>query len=207
MLVDESGAMLGKIAHIEAAQEGGPRFNSKMSNEARRSFNNLLLVCGKHDDIIDYRPNVETYTAQTLRRFRKEHEDRFRRAERQLLEQFTDTTQASQPSYPKTLKSLADVTKSDGLAETQEEIDGICQFIDKLKELPLQQRDFAIKLAERMRRQNTDKLLVEDVMGAFQIGSTKLKDCMRVLEAHNLGWINEGHNYREYFVEFAGRHP
>ncbi len=60
-LVDETGAMLGKIAHIHAAEKGGSRFCSKMTNEQRRAFDNLMLVCGKHHDIIDYPENAETY--------------------------------------------------------------------------------------------------------------------------------------------------
>ena len=37
------------------------------------------------------------------------------------------------------------------------------------------------------------------------IGTTKLTNPMRVLERHGLGCINEGHNYREYFVELFDR--
>lgn len=206
-LVDETGAMLGKIAHIHAAEKGGARFRKDMTNEQRRAFENLTLVCGKHHDIIDYPENVVSYKPEMLRKYKAEHEGRFRRAERQLIEQVTDTTQATQPTYPKTMKRIGEVLGASEMIDHDEEIEGIRSFIDRLKELPLEQRDFAIKVATRMRRQNAEKLLVEDVTGAFQIGSTKLKNHMRVLDHHGLGGINEGHNYREYFVELWDRNP
>lgn len=206
-LVDETGAMLGKIAHIHAAEKGGVRFNEKMTNEQRRAFDNLMLVCGKHHDIIDYPENVEIYRPEVLRNCKAEHEGRFRRAERQLIEQVTDTTQATQPTYPRTMRRIGEVLGVSEMVDHDEEIEGIGSFIDRLKELPLEQRDFAVKLAIRMRRQDAEKLLVEDVTGAFQIGNTKLQNHMRVLDHHGLGGINEGHNYREYFVELWDRKP
>lgn len=206
-LVDETGAMLGKIAHIHAAEKGGPRFDENMDNEARRHFDNLMLVCGKHHDIIDYPENIETYKPEVLRKYKAEHEGRFRRAERQLIEQVADTTQATQPSYPKTMRRIGEVLGVSEMVEHEEEIEGIRSFIDRLKELPLEQRGFAIKVATRMRRQNAEKLLVEDVKGAFQIGDRKLQHHMRLLEHHGLGSINEGHNFREYFVELWDREP
>lgn len=206
-LVDETGAMLGKIAHIYAAEKGGARFRADMTNEQRRSFDNLMLVCGKHHDIIDYPDNVQTYTAEVLRKVKAEHEGRFRRAERQLIEQVTDTTQATQPTYPRTMKRLGEVLGVSEMIDHHEEIEGIRSFIDTLRVLPLEQRAFAIELAKRMRRLDAEKLLVEDVTGAFQIGKTKLQSHMRVLEHHGLGGINEGHNFREFFVELSDREP
>lgn len=60
-LVHETGAMLGKIAHIHGAEKGAARFEESMSNEQRRAFGNLLLVCGGCHDIIDYKGNVDAY--------------------------------------------------------------------------------------------------------------------------------------------------
>lgn len=206
-LVDHSGAMLGKIAHIHAAEKGGPRFNADMTNDQRRAFENLLLVCGKHHDIIDYQPNVKTYTAEELRKYKAEHEGRFKRAERHLLEQVNDTTQATQPTYPKTLAKLGTVTNDQQVIDHDDDVSGVRAFIEKLKELPLAQREFAVQLATRMMRNGVERLLFEDVKGAFQIGVTKIKEHMRVLEHHGLGGINEGHNHNEYFLELWERKP
>lgn len=74
----------GQDRHIYAAEKGGPRFNSKMSNEDRRSFD------------------------RGVRRYRLD-----------------------------------------------EEVEGLATFIDRLKELPLEERAFAIKLTERMRHETS----------------------------------------------------
>ncbi|MCQ9148089.1 hypothetical protein [Ochrobactrum sp. BTU2] len=206
-LVDTSGSMLGKIAHICAAEKGGPRFDAKMSNEDRRAFDNLLLVCGKHHDIIDHMPNVKTYTVDVLRKYKADHEGRFKRAERQLIAQVTDTTQAMLPTYPKTLKRYGEVFDVTDSMNLDEEVEGLADFIDKLKELPLDERAFAIKLAERMRRREVNDLPAEDVAGAFSLGKTKLRQRMNLLEHHGLGDITEGHGYQQYVVRLWDRDP
>jgi hypothetical protein len=206
-LVDASGAMLGKVAHICAAEKGGPRFDVDMSNEDRRAFENLLLVCGKHHDIIDHQPNVTTYTVEVLRKYKADHEDRFKRAELQLIAQITDTTQARLPTYPETLKRFGEVFDVTDSMNLDEEVAGLTTFIDRLKELPLEERAFAIKLAERMRRRDVDDLPAEDVVGAFNLGKTRLRQHMTLLEHHLLGDITEGHGYQQYIVRLWDRDP
>lgn len=206
-LVDASGAMLGKIAHICAAEKGGPRFDPMMTNEERRAFANLLLVCGKHHDIIDHRPNVKIYSSDVLRKYKADHEDRFRRAEHQLVEQVTDSTQAALPTYPRTLKRFGEVFDVTCSMNIIEEVAGLAKFIDRLKELPLAQREFAIKLAERMKRQGSDNLPADDVVGAFNLNEKKLKQHMELLEHHGLGDITEGFGCQKYIVRLWDRDP
>src|SRR5215467_6570552 len=148
-LVDVSGTMLGKIAHICAAEKGGARYDPKMTDEQRRDISNLFIVCGKHHDIIDDKINEKDYSADLLRKYKTTHEGRFKKAERQLLKQFVDTTQIAQPTYPKHLRALATALGVNYLADNKEEIRGVRNFIDSLKELPLRERDFALGLAER----------------------------------------------------------
>jgi hypothetical protein len=190
-LVDVSGTMLGKIAHICAAEKGGARYDPEMTEEQRRDISNLFIVCGKHHDIIDDKNNEKMYPADLLRRYKTTHEGRFKKAERQLLKQFVDTTQIAQPTYPKHLRALAKALDVKELADHREEIRGVGHFIDSLKELPLAEREFALKLAERMRRRRKDSLPVEDVMGAFRLSASALNRHMGVLEDHQLGSIDE----------------
>lgn len=199
-LVHKSGTMLGKIAHICAAEKGGARFDPKMTDEERRSFDNLFIVCGKHHDIIDDKNNLKDYPTATLKKHKQTHENRFKQAERQLIQQFTDTTQITQPTYPKNLRALANALNVEGIADHPDEIKGTRHFISSLKELPLAQREFAIKLALRMHRNKSDELLVEEVEEVFNISSTNLKRHMRLLEKWRLGGIDEGNNYQEWFV-------
>jgi hypothetical protein len=56
-----------------------------------------------------------------------DHENRFKRAERQLIEQFVDTTQSSQPISPTNLKGLAKALGVDKFADHPTEISGILE--------------------------------------------------------------------------------
>lgn len=205
-LIDPSGTLLGKVAHIHAAEAGGPRFDPSMTNEQRRSFVNLMIVCGRHHDVIDDKANEADFSAARLKKIKADHEAWFRRAERQLLEQFVDTTQATQPTYPNNLRALAAVLNDDVMADHEDDIKGVRRFIDRLKEVPLPHRQFALKLAERMRRTKKDKLLVEDVTGAFGISARKLNDMMEVLREHRLGDVDEDYPGR-YVVSLYDRTP
>ena len=206
-LVDKSGTLLGKIAHICAAKKGGARFDKNMTKKQRRAFENLFIVCGPHHDIIDDVNNKDDYPANLLRKIKAVHEGRFKMAERQLIEQFADTTQATKPIYPKNLGRLALVVGTGTWADLGDEIKGVIDFIDKLKNLPLVERAFAQKLAERMHLRKVDQLPVEDVTGAFQIGDTALKRHMSALEHHKLGSIDETNEYEQYVVELWDREP
>jgi hypothetical protein len=45
VIISSKGNVVGQVCHISAADEGGPRFDPAQSNEQRRAFDNLLLMC------------------------------------------------------------------------------------------------------------------------------------------------------------------
>lgn len=55
-------------AHIEAAEENGPRWNSALDDEARRDPDNLLWLCVKHHKTIDRNP--KKYTVKVLKEWK-----------------------------------------------------------------------------------------------------------------------------------------
>jgi hypothetical protein len=71
-IVAGSGSVLGNICHIRARSRGGPRYDSKQSNEERNAFSNLILLCGTHHDIIDNEP--ELYTVDVLVEMKSQQE-------------------------------------------------------------------------------------------------------------------------------------
>ncbi|QQR55448.1 hypothetical protein IPG41_02740 [Candidatus Peregrinibacteria bacterium] len=73
-LVKEDGTIFGQICHIEAALEGGERYNSKQTPDQRRSFENLILLCANHHIETD---NVEVWPVERLKKMKKDHEDKF----------------------------------------------------------------------------------------------------------------------------------
>ena len=72
---EQSGEqVMGEICHIHARQPSGPRWHSDITREKRNSLDNLVLLCPTHHTLIDKQP--ETYTAETLRRWKYDHEKR-----------------------------------------------------------------------------------------------------------------------------------
>ncbi|MBN2526975.1 MAG: hypothetical protein JXR76_11330 [Deltaproteobacteria bacterium] len=63
---------IGVAAHITAAAPGGPRYDSIISSEERSSERNGIWLCQNHAKHVD--DNEKEYTADTLRRWKTQHE-------------------------------------------------------------------------------------------------------------------------------------
>lgn len=71
-LVEGSGTVTGEVAHIKAANEKGPRYDSTQSDNERHSYDNLILLCGRHHTIVD--SEHEAYPVKFLQSFKKNFE-------------------------------------------------------------------------------------------------------------------------------------
>jgi tetratricopeptide (TPR) repeat protein len=69
-----SGKVTGHICHIKARSPGGPRYDPEQSDEERHGFDNLVLMCPAHHDVID--ADAEIYTVERLWEIKREHEER-----------------------------------------------------------------------------------------------------------------------------------
>jgi hypothetical protein len=186
-LVDDGGTMLGKVAHIHAAGRKGPRFDDNMGNEARRAFDNLLVLCGECHDIVDDKAREIEFPADILRSWKAAHEARFQRAERELINRYRDATRDAIPTYPVTLYALATALGEPALQDEEDSITGIRQFVDRLHGLPLGTRAFAMEVAGRMRRLDKEMLSVTDVKKALSLEDHELKEVLYLLDEHHLG--------------------
>ena len=69
----ESDILLSQICHIEAAEAGGERYNPDQTDDQRRNFDNLILLCANHhlktNDVI-------VYTVSALKKMKRDHEDK-----------------------------------------------------------------------------------------------------------------------------------
>lgn len=68
----DKAVTLGEMAHIEAHSNKGPRANPNLSPEKRDSYENLILLCAHHHNLIDGQPN--SYTSNELRQWKINHE-------------------------------------------------------------------------------------------------------------------------------------
>jgi hypothetical protein len=73
-------ANIGKAAHICAAAPGGSRYDSPMTPEERAGLDNAIWLCSDHATLIDQ--DKVTYTADSLRKMKREHEAACARAVR-----------------------------------------------------------------------------------------------------------------------------
>lgn len=72
-LVDApSGKVTGRICHIKASSSGGPRYDATQTAEERHGFDNLVLMCPVHHDVID--ADEEAYSVERLRKIKNENE-------------------------------------------------------------------------------------------------------------------------------------
>jgi len=74
-LIAEDGiSIISKICHIAAASKEGPRFDVNMTDDERRGFDNLILLCDEHHVIIDNKENESVYPTALLKKWKNDHE-------------------------------------------------------------------------------------------------------------------------------------
>ena len=73
-LINEHNQLIGQVCHIEAAERGGERFNPLQTDEDRRVYSNLFLLCYAHHVETN---DINTYTVQSLREMKAAHERAF----------------------------------------------------------------------------------------------------------------------------------
>ncbi len=77
MLIAKDGeTIISKICHIEAASAGWARHNPKMTDDERRHFDNLILLCDECHSIIDNKTNEQKYPVSLLKQWKKDHESK-----------------------------------------------------------------------------------------------------------------------------------
>ena len=79
-LKDEGGTNIGKECHISSHRPNHPsksfsRYDPSLTEDVERDrrYDNAILLCGKHHDVIDNPKNTE-YTIEKLRQMKAEHE-------------------------------------------------------------------------------------------------------------------------------------
>jgi hypothetical protein len=74
VMINRDGVFVGQICHIEAAEEGGERFNPDMTDNERAAFPNLMLMCYPHHVTTN---DVDMYRVPKLQAMKAEHEAKF----------------------------------------------------------------------------------------------------------------------------------
>jgi hypothetical protein len=72
LMFNDQGNFVGQICHIEAASPGGERFNPNMTNESRRAYDNLMLMCYEHHIETN---KVQIYPVRKMKEIKSLHEE------------------------------------------------------------------------------------------------------------------------------------
>lgn len=70
---EDREVVVGEIAHIVAQSKGGPRAEISVPGGNIDGFDNLILLCHEHHELVDQQPN--TYPVEKLRQFKLDHEE------------------------------------------------------------------------------------------------------------------------------------
>ena len=117
-LVTSRNLFVGQICHIEAANPGGQRFNPNSTDEERRSFANLLLLCYRHHKETD---DVAVFEANALRAIKLRHESQHGQKPFKVNEAFLQRLESEMQSY------------WNGIATANDELHLIPEFAVKLR--------------------------------------------------------------------------
>ena len=199
-MMNANGVFVGQLCHIEAAEEGGERFNVAMTNEQRRATSNLMLMCYEHHQETN---DVDRFTVEILSEYKKDHENRFSRPDRAILESLVDWTRLEEPTEARNLKRMREVL---GWKLTDEDLQGtagiVNAFIAKFRVVPVDVRRFVGAVAMRMYRVREtsavesgllsgEKILASDLRGAFGLSDAAIAQRANEIEAYGLGSIAE----------------
>jgi hypothetical protein len=68
----DGDTVTGKVCHIKGRKDGSARYDEYQPDEERHGFENLILMCGRHHDVID--DDEESYSVERLHRMKADHE-------------------------------------------------------------------------------------------------------------------------------------
>ncbi len=199
LMLNIEGVFVGQLCHIEAAEEGGERFNAQMTNEDRRAAANLMLMCYEHHTVTN---NVEDYPVERLRQMKRDHENRFSHPDRAILsglKDYTKTFEATKPANLKRLRRLLDWPDLND-EEVSEYVRKVNEYIDKFSRVPLELRNLVGQVAMRIDRMRDlpvvsesihgcPRIRVSDITGAFRMTDDTLFHLATQLESYKIGYV------------------
>ena len=140
VLVNENGIFVGEVCHIEAALPGGERFNPNMTNEERRSYDNLMLMCHYHHVMTD---DVNKYPVEKMKQIKRDHESKYSGIIGQMKKSVVDYGISSVVDYCHNCKRMSNVLGF-GLTDEENYESAIVlnRLLEKLRDLPIGTRGF-----------------------------------------------------------------
>ncbi|MGB1561944.1 MAG: hypothetical protein ACPHN2_10620 [Sinimarinibacterium flocculans] len=95
-MVNEKNLFVAQVCHIQAAEPKGERFDPNQSDEQRRSYDNLILLCYPHHVETD---DSKQYSTERLRLMKADHERVFGQKLFQIDERLLHKVSAEMERY------------------------------------------------------------------------------------------------------------
>jgi len=102
-VINQAGQLVAQMCHIEAANQDGERFNPDQTNEQRRAFENLILLCGTHHTVTN---DTDVYTVAKMQEMKSAHEARSFMQPPAMQEHFVDVTSNQSYELPRNFLNL-----------------------------------------------------------------------------------------------------
>lgn len=198
-IVDEDGVFIAQVCHIEAANEGGERFNPNMTNEERRDYSNLLLLCYEHHQVTN---NEEKYTVSDLMEMKDKHENKFKSIIEDMSTSFVgDITKSQSITYPKTLNSMnIELKWRHGEEELETTIEIMSDELNKLTLITPATRSVFLTMLERS---DGNIILLDEIQDLLNLTNKKMAKHLDILIKYKLiEEPEEDYDYRGYISEF-----
>lgn len=186
---------VAQVCHIEAALPKGGRFNEYMTNEERRSFDNLVLLCYPHHVATD---DVDKYTVEVMQAMKRSHEAKFQIGIDRLIQSVGDQTLTNQPVIPSSFDRF--------MAYCDLPLDGeefestrrdITTFVGLLSQLSLPARQTLEIVVRRGIVKSRPQILLslQELQDVTGMGVTELVERVAQLEQRGLGYHERGEHY------------
>lgn len=188
-IIDGEGRFIAQVCHIEAAEPGGERFNAAMTNEERRQFTNLMLLCYEHHVVTN---NVDTYPVDKLVAMKKAHEDKYVNAPERIHEAIVDDAARSLPHVPTTLEAFL---KTMGWDFEKEQVavtlESVKELVDRLRQIPIRTREILVSIAQRARSAGRSSHSIHvpfvEVVTACNLEPKDVYEQIQILERYRIG--------------------
>ncbi len=193
-LVDEeSGKVTGEICHIKGNRSGAPRYDSNQNDEERHGFDNLLLMCPIHHDIIDN--DLDLYTVSKLKEIKAEHEKKNLKGikpSKEIVEQFIfNLSQESKISTVdqkggQVAHSIININYKDDIDSEKKQDKEIIRFFASCLDRPAFQDLFIMERSYI----DFDKAM-EDTITAFNTGTLFTRNGKKVASSKGMSYLSD----------------
>jgi len=193
-MMDEEGNFVGEICHIEAAKTGGERFRASMTDDERRSFSNLLLLCHRHHVVTN---NAEKYPVATLQEMKAVHERKFAQIEEKMSATIADESLAAETSEAATLIGILGPPDE----HRPSEIKLVKKYVNRLREFPVETRRFLSIAVRRAYEQavrerdlggtGSSTVNPTEVQKATRLSDDEMREQVRILDEHRFASVDD----------------